>query len=99
MNSEKLGEICNGVWRDRAGLLAGRGVLSGEAALLRAVYWRLCKAGVKPNVESYRPGHTAFTHQFVVDCLMEPNSDPHFDGAPLLTELVQRYHDEARHSL
>ena len=34
--SEKLRRICDEVWRDRAGILADSGVLSGETALLRA---------------------------------------------------------------
>jgi len=36
INSAQFQEICNGVWRDRAVLLKGRGFLSGEAALMRA---------------------------------------------------------------
>lgn len=48
-NSENLRQICNDVWRDRAGILADCGALSGETALLRAVYWRLCKAGDEPD--------------------------------------------------
>ena len=47
INSEQFGEICNAVWRERAAVLRGRGSLSGEATLVRAVFWRLCKAGVK----------------------------------------------------
>ena len=47
--SEKLRRICDEVWRDRAGILADSGVLSGETALLRAVYWRLCKVGDAPD--------------------------------------------------
>jgi hypothetical protein len=49
IDSEKVRQICDGVWRDRAAILAGRGNLSGEATLARAVYWRLCKAGRKPG--------------------------------------------------
>lgn len=45
IKAEKFGEICDGVWRDRAAILFHRGALSGEDALIRAVYWRLCKAG------------------------------------------------------
>lgn len=49
MNSEKFGKICDGVWRDRASILSIGGAVSGEAALVRAVYWRLCKAGGEPD--------------------------------------------------
>jgi hypothetical protein len=48
-DSEKLKRICNDVWRDRADILSDCGVLSGETALLRAVYWRLCKVGDAPD--------------------------------------------------
>ena len=36
VSAEQFQAICNGVWRDRAVLLKGRGFLSGEAALMRA---------------------------------------------------------------
>jgi hypothetical protein len=47
--SETLRQICDDVWRDRADILADCGVLSGETVLIRAVYWRLCKAGGAPD--------------------------------------------------
>lgn len=49
VSSERLRRICADVWRDRAEIVLGRGVLSGEAALERAVYWRLCKEGGEPD--------------------------------------------------
>ena len=49
IDSEKLKQICDGVWRDRTSILAARGTLSDEAALAQALYWRLCKAGRKPG--------------------------------------------------
>jgi hypothetical protein len=52
VTSEKVRQICDGVWRDRATILTGRGFLSGEAALVRAVYWRLCKVGDRPGQSS-----------------------------------------------
>ena len=52
INSDQFQETGNGVWRDRATLLSGRGFLSGEAALMRAVYRRLSKAGVIYGNES-----------------------------------------------
>jgi len=48
-DSEKLRQICDEVWRDRADILTDCGVLSGENALVRAAYWRLCKAGGEPG--------------------------------------------------
>lgn len=49
LDSEKIKEICEGVWRDRTAILSTRGVVSGESLLTQAVYWRLCKAGLKPG--------------------------------------------------
>lgn len=46
---ETIRQICDGVWQDRAAILTPRGVLSGEDALVGAVYWRLCKAGRQPG--------------------------------------------------
>jgi len=87
--------ICTGVWRDRAAVLADRGFLSGEAALMRAVYWRLCKSGVvQSNVgENYSP-ETFQTYETVVGCMLELSASPRFDCAPLLQELCQRYKTE-----
>lgn len=48
-NSEKCKQICREVWLDRANILTGRGGISGETALVRAVYWRLCKTGDEPE--------------------------------------------------
>lgn len=48
-NSEKCKQICREVWLDRANILADCSGLSGETALVRAVYWRLCKTGDEPE--------------------------------------------------
>ena len=48
-NSEKCKRVCDEVWLDRANILTGRGDISGESALVRAVYWRLCKTGDEPE--------------------------------------------------
>lgn len=48
-NSEKCRQICREVWQDRANILVDCSGLSGEAALVRAVYWRLCKTGDEPE--------------------------------------------------
>jgi hypothetical protein len=96
ISSKQFGEICNGVWRDRTAVVTGRGFLSAEAALVRAVYWRLCKAGVKPapSGEKHGVGQTIATYQLVVECVLELNARPPFDGAPFLKDLVDRYRDE-----
>jgi hypothetical protein len=47
--SETLRRVCDDVWRDRANILSDCGGLNGETALLRAVYWRLCKVGGEPD--------------------------------------------------
>jgi len=46
---EKIRQVCDDVWRDRASILESRGVTSGEEALVGAAYWRLCKAGRVPG--------------------------------------------------
>jgi hypothetical protein len=88
-------DICSGVWRDRALVLADRGFLSGEAALMRAIYWRMCKSGVvRTNMsENYSP-ETFLTYQTVVGCMLELSANPRFDGAPFLQELCERYRTE-----
>jgi hypothetical protein len=96
ISSEKFLEICNGVWCDRAAIVRGRGFLSEEAALVRAVYWRLCKFGGTPTVsaENYGSLQTVSAYQLGVSCLLELNGRPCFDGAPYLQELVDRYKNE-----
>jgi len=96
INSEQFQEICNGVWRDRATLLSGRGFLSGEAALIRAVYWRLSKAGIKPilSAEDYGSPRTASSYELGVSCMLEIYGRPRFDGTQYLNVLVQHYKQE-----
>ena len=99
INSEQFQEICNGVWRDRARLLSGRGFLSGEAALMRAVYWRLSKAGIKPlSAEDYGSPRTASSYELGVSCMLEIHGRPRFDGTQYLNVLVQHYKQELRES-
>ena len=88
--------MCDGVWDDRAAVLRDRGVLSGDVALVRAVFWRLCKAGVKPNsaAENYDTKPTILAYQLVVSRMLEVNAQPAFDGAQILKELVERYQSE-----
>ncbi|MGH9968942.1 MAG: hypothetical protein ACREBG_14235 [Pyrinomonadaceae bacterium] len=96
VNSAQFGEICTGVWRDRVAVLKGRGFLSGEAALVRAVYWRLYKVGLKPtaSAENYGSLGSISGYQLGVSCLLELNARPRFDGAPFLKDLLQRYRNE-----
>jgi hypothetical protein len=100
ISSEQFQEICNGVWRDRAVLVDGRGFLSGEAALMRAVYWRLSKAGIKPilGAENYGSPQTASSYELGVSCLLEVHGHPRFNGSEYLHDLVQRYKNELRES-
>lgn len=100
INSEQFQEICNGVWHDRAMLLKGRGFLSGEAALMRAVYWRLSKAGIKPilSAENYGSPSTASSYELGVNCMLELYGRPRFNGTQYLNDLVQRYNNELRES-
>ena len=57
IDPERIRQICDDVWRDRAAILTGRGILSVEDALVRAAYWRLCKAGGTPGLsgDDYAP--------------------------------------------
>lgn len=100
INSDQFHEICDGVWRDRAKLLKGRGFLSGEAALMRAVYWRLYKAGIKPilSADNYGSPRAASSYELGVNCLLEVHGRPRFDGSQDLNDLVQRYRNELRES-
>jgi len=100
INSEQFQEICNGVWHDRARLLSGRGFLSGEAALMRAVYWRLSKAGMKPilSAEDYGSPRTASSYKLGVSCMLEIHGRPRFNGTQYLNVLVQHYTQELRES-
>ena len=100
INAEQFQEICDGVWRDRSTLLEGRGFLSGEAALMRAVYWRLAKTGINPllSSENYSSPRTASSYELGVSCLIEVHGRPRFNGAQHLHELVQRYKNELRES-
>jgi len=100
INSEQFGNICNAVWRDRAVVLRGHGSLSGEATLVRAVFWRLCKAGIKTKGsaehDASRPAILAY--QLMVGRMLEVNGRPAFDCAPILKELVEHYQNEVRSS-
>lgn len=97
ISSDRFGEICEQVWRNRKAVVNGRSFLSPEAALARAVYWRLCKAGVTPTDRGTDDNLDTFaTYQLAVRCVLELSANPPFDSAPFLNKLVERYRDEAR---
>lgn len=93
MNVEKFERICDDVWRDRADIMMGRGNLRGEAALVRAVYWRLCKTGGTPGkeIEACDPGHMLLIYKRLVSGTLTEYPHPYFDSPPFLKELVRRY--------
>jgi hypothetical protein len=97
ISSKQFRKICDGVWTDRAAVLRDRGVLAGDAALVRAVFWRLCKAGVQPDraAENYDTKPTILAYQLVVSRMLEVNAWPAFEAAPILRELVAQYQGEA----
>lgn len=98
--SDKFKRVCDQVWRDREAVLSRRGCLTGEAALMRAVYWRLCKAwgGASACEDGSQQGQTLFAYQRLVSILLTQNVGPYYDGAQLLNEMVRQYRDEAVHS-
>ena len=97
IDSERFAEICSKVWLDRSAVLTGRGLLSGEEALVRAVYWRLRNlAALPPNsTENYGSPQTVSDYRMGVGRLLEINGHPKFDCAQLLEELVHRYEIES----
>jgi hypothetical protein len=100
MDAEKFERICDGVWRDRADILSGRDNLRGEAALVRAVYWRLCKAGGAPGkgLDDCETGQMLLIYQRLVGSVLTQYAHPKFDSAPLLKKLVRQYMHEAGQS-
>jgi hypothetical protein len=96
IDSQKFWQICNDVWREREGILNCKGILTGEAALLRAVYWRLCKVGGKPSkrIDDCDMVRSSITYKLVVDNILELCGHPRFDSAPFLDELINRYRQE-----
>src|SRR6476659_1420554 len=68
INSERFAEICSKVWLDRSAVLTGRGLLSGEGALVRAVYWRLRNLAALPanSTENYGSPQTVSAYRMGV---------------------------------
>jgi hypothetical protein len=100
IDTERLEAVCSEVWRDRSAVFEGRGFLSFQAALARAVYWRLRKttAARIDNNENYVACQTFSTYYKAVNCLLELNARPPFDSAPFLHDLIQRCEDEVQHN-
>ena len=97
IDSKQFEEICERVWSDRAAVLRGSGRLGGGATLVRAVFWRLCKAGLKTkgcvDTDGSRPALLAY--QLVVGKMLQTHGRPSFDGAAVLKGLVDRYQLES----
>lgn len=96
INAKQFEEICDRVWSDRLSLLRGSGKLSGEAALVRAVFWRLCKAGVKTKGCADTAGSTPalLAYQLLVVQMLKAGSRPAFDASTILDSLIVRYQNE-----
>ena len=99
--TDKFKRVCDQVWRDRESILKRRDGLTGEAALMRAVYWRLCKAwgGISTCEEGSYSGQTLFSYQRLVSIMLTQHAGPHYDGSLLLNELVRQYREEAMKSV
>ena len=97
INSERFAEICSKVWLDRSAVLTGRGLLSGEGALVRAVYWRLRKLAALPanSTENYGSPQTVSDYRIGVGRLLEINGHPNFDCFQFIDELLHRYEHES----
>jgi hypothetical protein len=95
--SEKFKRVCDGVWHDRETILSRRGALSGEVALIRAVYWRLCKTwgGSSAGTNGSEAGQMFPDYGRLVSIMLTQQAGPYFDGASLLNELVRQYREEA----
>jgi hypothetical protein len=75
--------------------------LSGEATLVRAVFWRLCKAGLKTKgcAENDVSKREILAYQLVVARMLEVSGRPVFDSAPILQELLDRYGGELKNTV
>ena len=96
IDSKQFEEICERIWRDRATVLKGSGQLNGDATLMRAVFWRLCKAGIKAKGCVHTDGATSplLAYRLVVARMVNRSGRPAFDCAPVLNELLERYQNE-----
>jgi hypothetical protein len=97
INAEQFEEICDRTWSDRVSVLRRSGTLmSGEEALMRAVFWRLRKAGINTKVCADTSGSTPalLASQSLVLQILKPNSRPEFEALPILNALIDRYQSE-----
>ena len=96
INVRQFEEICDRVWNDRASLLKGSGNLSGEAALVRAIFWRLRKAGIKTTDRADAEGSTPelVAYQMVIVQMLKSSSRPPFVSTSILNALIDRYQSE-----
>ena len=96
IDAQKFGQICNDVWREREGILSCKGIVTGEAALIRAVYWRLCKVGGKPSksINDCDTVRSSLAYKLVVARILELCAHPRFDCAPFINGLIDRYRQE-----
>ncbi len=97
IKQERFAEICSKVWLDRSAVLTGRGLLSGEGALVRAVYWRLRNLAALPanSTENYGSPQTVSDYRMGVGRLLEINGQPNFDCSQFIDELLHRYEHES----
>jgi hypothetical protein len=97
ITSERFAAICSKVWQDRSAVLTGRGSLSGEVALVRAVYWRLRNSAALPanSTENYGSPQTVSAYQLGMGRLLEMNGDTNPDCSQFLEELLHRYEYES----
>ncbi len=97
INQERFAKICSKVWLDRSAVLTGRGLLSGEEALVRAVYWRLRNLAALPanSPENYGSPQTVSDYRMGVGRLLEINGHPNFDCSLFIDELLHRYKHES----
>lgn len=63
---------------------------------MRAVFWRLCNAGIQTKGCAENDGSkpAILAYQLVVGRMLELNGRPAFDGEPILKALLERYQNE-----
>ena len=63
---------------------------------MRAVFWRLCKAGIKTKgcADVNGPTPALLAYQSIVAQMLKTSSRPAFDSAPILADLIDRYQSE-----
>jgi hypothetical protein len=98
INAKQFEDICDRTWSDRVAVLRRRGtLLSGEAALVQAVFWRLRKAGINTKGGADTSGSTSplLAYQSAVLQILKASSRPEFEALPILNALIDRYQHES----